>query len=169
MTYVVGYSPHKDDACALSLAAQFARSDKQHRHRMPVAREEVLIRRADHAHQQPVFHGPPVDEQILVLRAPPIERRQAGEPRHTHAFAFRIDLDRVLAELLAQHSAQSLQPRLIPQLGRKLDDRPLFRFQMEGYVRSRERQTPHSVRATRESTENPRRHPGRVQRHAIRR
>ena len=28
MTYVVGYSPHKDDACALSLAAQFARSDR---------------------------------------------------------------------------------------------------------------------------------------------
>ena len=27
MTYLVGYSPHKDDACALALACQFARSE----------------------------------------------------------------------------------------------------------------------------------------------
>ena len=36
MTYVVGYSPHKDDACALSLAAQFARSDKDSVHAVTV-------------------------------------------------------------------------------------------------------------------------------------
>lgn len=27
MTYLVGYSPHKDDSCALALACQFARSE----------------------------------------------------------------------------------------------------------------------------------------------
>ena len=36
MTYVVGYSPHKDDACALSLAAQLARSDKDSVHAVTV-------------------------------------------------------------------------------------------------------------------------------------
>lgn len=36
MTYLVGYSPHKDDTCALSLGAQFARSESDTVHAVTV-------------------------------------------------------------------------------------------------------------------------------------
>lgn len=36
MTYLVGYSPHKDDSCALALACQFARSESDTVHALTV-------------------------------------------------------------------------------------------------------------------------------------
>lgn len=36
MTYLVGYSPHKDDACAIELACQFARSESSTVHALTV-------------------------------------------------------------------------------------------------------------------------------------
>ena len=115
---------------------------------MPVTRQKILIGRAQHADQQLVLHRTSIHEQILVLRRPPIECRQPRKPRHLHALALRLDLDRVLAEFAAQHGAQTLQPRFGQRalLGLQLDNRPLVRLEMEGYIRPRQRQPPHRVR-----------------------
>ena len=73
---------------------------------MTVARQIVGIGGAHGAEQELVAHRPAVDEKILAERVGARERRQRRKALDHHAFAFGGDLDRVGAEVGAEHVAE---------------------------------------------------------------
>ena len=86
--------------------------EEQHHHRMTVAGEEILISAAHRTDQQLVAHRAAIDEEILIARGRPIERRQAGEASQAEVFALRRDGQRVIAELTPQHGGETHPARI---------------------------------------------------------
>ena len=84
--------------------------DEQRQQRMPVARQIIGISAAHRADQKLVAHRPAVDEQILAERIGARQRRQRGKAVDDDALAFGRDLDRVGAEIGAEHVAEPRQP-----------------------------------------------------------
>ncbi len=84
--------------------------EKQHDHRMTVAREEILIGAAHRTDQQLVAHRAAVDEKILIARCRPVERRQPGEADQAEALALRVDCQRIIGEFAAENRGQTLTP-----------------------------------------------------------
>ena len=50
--------------------------NEQRRHRMAIARQQILIRRAHSANDQLIFHRPAIDEQMLMLARAAMKGRQ---------------------------------------------------------------------------------------------
>ena len=102
--------------------------EEQRQHRMAIARQHIGIGPAHRADQQPVLHRTAVDEEILVLAAWTIERRQAGEAAQ-------------LAEL--RHHAHAGAPQEGPRVARatalqRFADKP---WQLNSQIPSRELRT----------------------------
>ena len=115
---------------------------EQRQHRMAVAREEVLISRAHHAGQHPVFHGPSVHEQVLHLRIAAVERWQACKTGETRAVAFRLDRNGVVAELPPHDRAEPRETAsFVIALGRIPKDIAAIVFQREPDRRIGHRET----------------------------
>ncbi len=93
---------------------RLARSfEEQRHHRMPVAREQILIGAAHRADQEFVAHRPTVDEEILIARGRAVEGRQADEAGEREPFARGRDRKRVVGEVAAHDRRQALAPRII--------------------------------------------------------
>jgi hypothetical protein len=80
---------------------------KQRRQRVAVPRQKILIGRADHAVQHPVFYRAAIDEQELHLRIAAVQRRQTGEPCQRHAFAFCLNGHGIVAEVPSHDGAKT--------------------------------------------------------------
>ncbi len=113
--------------------------DKQRRHGMSVAREEVLIGCADDAVQHAVLHRPSVHEQELQPGIAAVERRQAGKACDGHAIAFGVDLDGIFAKLAAHDRAQPGKACLrgIAGLCGMAEDRAAIAFQRKADIGAR--------------------------------
>jgi hypothetical protein len=75
-----------------------------------VARQIIGVSRAHRADEQLVAHRPAVDEEILTECIGARERRQRGKTCDGHAFAFRLDLHRIGAEVGAEYVAEPGEP-----------------------------------------------------------
>ena len=71
--------------------------------RIATARHRLGIGPAQRRPDQLVLHRPPVDKGELLQAVAAVEGRHPGKAGQPHALAFGIDLDRVVAEILAQH------------------------------------------------------------------
>ena len=85
--------------------------EEQRHQRMAVAGKEILIGPAHGALQQPVAHGPIVDEQELLGRRCLVQGRQADESRQAMALAFGIDGQRILGEFAAHDGGEPREAR----------------------------------------------------------
>ena len=103
---------------------------------MAIARQIVGVGPAHGAEQELVAHRPSVDEQILAERVGARQRRQRRVAIDGDALAFRRDLDRVGAELGAEHVAEPGEPSgRAGQRGGERHRRALFAGEREGHVR----------------------------------
>ena len=80
--------------------------DEQRDQRVAVARQIVGIGGAHRAEQKLVAHRAAVDEEILAKRIGARQRRQGGKAIYGYALAFGRHLDRVGAEIRAEHVAE---------------------------------------------------------------
>ncbi|MCY1241167.1 hypothetical protein D9M72_540570 [compost metagenome] len=83
--------------------------DRQHRDRIAAARDRFGIGGPDRRQQQLVLHRAAIDEDILLQRVAAIVGRHAGKAGEPDIFACRIDFDRVVAEILAEHLGHARQ------------------------------------------------------------
>ena len=90
----------------MTSTSRAGKRDEQRDQRVAVARQIIGIGRAHRADQELVAHRPAVDEQILAERIGPRQRRQRGKALDRDAVAFGRDLDRVGAEVGAEHVAE---------------------------------------------------------------
>ena len=65
---------------------------------------------AQRADEELVTHRTSVDEQILVLGIAARIGRQAGKAREPYAFAFCVDLERIIAKIRAEDGPEPSQP-----------------------------------------------------------
>ena len=93
---------------------------KQRRHRVAVAREEILIGGADDAGEELVLYRTAIHEEILMLGIAAIERRKPRKPGNTNAFFLSVDLHGVLTEVPAHDCAETSQARLFRRAALRL-------------------------------------------------
>ena len=84
--------------------------DEQRDDRVAVARQIIGIGRAHRAEQELVAHRAAVDEQILAERIGAAQRRQRGKALDHEPLAAAQDLDRIGAELGAEHIGKPGEP-----------------------------------------------------------
>ena len=89
--------------------------DRFHRHvqeqrgeRIAPARHEVLIGAAYGGEQQPVFHRPPVYEQILQRGIRAVERGAARETRYRKGIALQVHRLRIVGKLTPHDAGEPL-------------------------------------------------------------
>ena len=83
--------------------------DEDREQRMTAARHQVAVGRAHRAEQQPVAHGPAVDEQKLQAAVGPVQGRQAGEAGDARAVARAVELQRIVQKFPPHDAAEPLQ------------------------------------------------------------
>ena len=76
--------------------------EEQSRNRVAVARDQVAVRGAQGADEQPVFHRPRVDEQELLVGHSAIEGRQTDHSGEPQPVARTVDADAMTLELVRQ-------------------------------------------------------------------
>ena len=109
---------------------------EQSNQRVAVARQIIGISGTHRAEEKLVAHRPAVDEEILAERIGAGERRQRGKALDRDALAFGRDLDRVGAEIGAEHVAEPRQtPGRAGKRGGKRDRHALLAGERESNVR----------------------------------
>ena len=78
--------------CRMHVHVDIARRqiEEERHNRMAVAREEILIRRANGADDQLVLHRTAIDEEMLMLARAAAERGQTGKAREPHIAAYLV-------------------------------------------------------------------------------
>ena len=82
---------------------------EQRQQRMATTRDEIAVGGAHGADQQLVLHRPAVDEQELLRRVGPVQRRQAGKSQYRYVLALARDRHGVVHEFAAHDAAEALQ------------------------------------------------------------
>ena len=118
--------------------------EKQCQHSMPVAGEHIGIGAAHRPDQQAILHRPAVDEQVLVIGHPAVERwqsRHAGQPGEA---AFRFHRDAIVGEFARD---QPGDPVGQPLAGLHRQRPPAVVLKGEPGFGARHRQAPDDVEA----------------------
>ncbi len=94
-----------------------ARGERHEQRQQRIARlgQQIAVGRAHGADQQLVLHRAAVDEQVLLARVRPVQRRQAREARHAHALALDVDGERIVQELAAHDAPEPGEVAVRPQ------------------------------------------------------
>ena len=84
--------------------------EKQGNERMAVAGQEIAIGAAHGPGHQAILDRPAVDEEILVPRGSPMQRRHADMAGQPYAVAHGVDAHRIVGKILAQDRREPRQP-----------------------------------------------------------
>jgi hypothetical protein len=117
---------------------------EQRHHRMPVARQHVLIGAPHRADEQAVFHWPSVDEQELMIGNAPVECRQPRDAAQHHAFAAIIQRNTIFRQRAVGQRRHPFGARLPRRHGQRA---AAVMLQREAHVRPRHRQAFHHIDA----------------------
>ena len=85
--------------------------EEQRHYRVPVARQHLGIGATHRAVEQPVLHGAPVDEQILVIGDTAVEGGDARHPAQHVILTLEIDADAVGGEVAVGQRRNAFGPR----------------------------------------------------------
>ena len=120
------------------------RVEEQRDDRVAVARQQVEIRAADRADEQPVADRAAVDEQELMVGHAAAERRHAGEAAEAQLVAVEVDRHGIVGEVAPEQRGEAAgQPG--GDIGP--EQPPPAVAQVEGDVRRRHRQAADDVEA----------------------
>ena len=117
--------------------------DEQRCDRMSIAGDEIAIGGAQSADEEPVFHRPPVDEEILPVGHAAIEGRKTDHTGQRQLAAPRIDADAVPIELMSQELGDPR--RRVRRLQRQ--DSAAVMLEAEGDVGPGHRKPLHGIEA----------------------
>ncbi len=108
---------------------------RQHGHRIASGRDRLGIGAADRRQDQLVLHRAAVDEGILMRRVAAVEGRHAGKAGERDALALGVELDRIVAEFLAEHLRHAGE--MVVAGRRKFERRAVGAGQHEAHARER--------------------------------